>query len=274
MDDSAPTHDKGDPGGRGDDDFLTKAKLLLQRKLLVICGSCGERLTVEQRLAGRTLRCPACGGQILIPHQADEDDFPDISTHMDVLDITEELEPSPTESDAYLSAESDEDRGRSRWPVAIILIVMTGLAGIVIGYILRGQGGRGVPEEKPPTSIAPARPEPAPTTRPTVTIPPVVATTRSVTPLPKPKAIMRIRQVKTAILADGLVPAPLGRMFLYVKVDVIASRDALSINVTGGDVVLESESGKIAPLGMSATGSIVPMVARGGMIVVKPSAGR
>ncbi len=225
MDDSAPTHDEDDSDAPADDEFLTKARLLLQRKLLVICGSCGERLTVEQRLAGKVLRCPACGGQIHIPHQADEDDLPDISTRMDVLDITEKPEPSPIESDAYLSAESDEDRGWGRWPIAIVLIVMTGLAGIAIGYILRGQGGD-TPDEKPPTSTAPARPEPAPTTKPTVTIPPVVATTVPVTPKPKPKAVLKVRQAKTAILADGVVPAPLGRMFLYVKVDVIAGEDA------------------------------------------------
>ncbi len=274
MDASVPTHDEDGFGAPAEDDFLTKARLLLQRKLLVICGSCGERLTVEQRLAGKTLRCPACGGQIRIPHQADEDDFPDVSTRMDVLDITEEPEPSPIESDAYLSAESDKNRSRSKWPVAIVLILMTGLAGIAIGYILRGRGGGGVPEEKPPTSTAPARREQVPTTKPTVTTLPVVAATMPVTPPVKAKAAMKVRRVKTAILADGLVPAPLGRMFLYVKVDVIASEDALSINVTGGDVVLESDAGKIAPLGLALTGSIVPLVARGGTIVVKPLAGR
>ncbi len=273
MDESDRPMDEHYSGGLGDDDFLTKARLLLQRKLLVVCGSCGERLTVEQRLAGRTLRCPACGEQIRIPHQADEDDLPDISTRMDVLDITEKPGPSPIESDAHFSADPDENRAWSRWLVAILLIVMTGLAGIAIGYILRGRGGRGVPEEKPPTNTVPARPEPAPTTRPTVTIPPVVAKTVPVTPKPKSKAAMKVRQVKTAILADGVVPAPLGRMFLYVKVDVIAGEDALSINVTGGDVVLESDAGKIASIGMASTGSIVPMVARGGMIVVKPLAG-
>ena len=49
------------------DEFLTKAKLSLKRKLLVVCGSCGERLTVQQRLAGKTSRCPACGADIAVP---------------------------------------------------------------------------------------------------------------------------------------------------------------------------------------------------------------
>ena len=49
------------------DEFLTKARLALKKKLLVVCGSCGERLTVEQHLAGNGARGPACGGQIRIP---------------------------------------------------------------------------------------------------------------------------------------------------------------------------------------------------------------
>ncbi len=49
------------------DEFLTKARLALKKKLLIVCGSCNERLTVEQRLAGKVARCPACGEQIRIP---------------------------------------------------------------------------------------------------------------------------------------------------------------------------------------------------------------
>ena len=49
------------------DEYLTKARLSLRKKLLVRCPSCGERLTVEQGLAGRTILCPECREQIDVP---------------------------------------------------------------------------------------------------------------------------------------------------------------------------------------------------------------
>ena len=64
SDEAAPA-ERGTPADRRvelADEFLTKARLALKKKLLVVCGSCGERLTVEQRLAGKVARCPACGG--------------------------------------------------------------------------------------------------------------------------------------------------------------------------------------------------------------------
>ncbi len=48
-------------------EFVTKARLALKKRLLLACGACGQRLTVKQSLAGRTARCPVCGGQIHIP---------------------------------------------------------------------------------------------------------------------------------------------------------------------------------------------------------------
>lgn len=57
------------------DEFLTKAKLALKKKMLVQCGACKERLTVQHRLAGKVVRCPSCGGQIQLPALADEESF-------------------------------------------------------------------------------------------------------------------------------------------------------------------------------------------------------
>ncbi len=195
TDDSLPPADGRHPDksvedDRWEDDFLTKAKLLLQRKVLVICGSCGERLTVEQRLAGRVLRCPACGGQIHIPLQADEESFPEVNKHMEVLDITAEEPSSPIETAAYLVAEPEEDASGGMWATAIVLIVMTGLAGVAIGYILRGRGTGKPPDERPPISTVPARPRPVPTTQPIrpTTKPAVGVTTMPVIPPPKPQA--------------------------------------------------------------------------------------
>lgn len=215
---------QGAPGACGpveddgvEDDFLTKAKLLLQRKLLVVCGSCGERLTVEQRLAGKVLRCPACGGQIHIPLQADEESFPEADTRMEVLDITTEESPSPIETAAYLVAEPEEDAGGGgRRATAIVLIVMTGLAGVAIGYILRGRSTGKPPDENPPISTVPARPKPVPATQPIrpTTKPAVGVTTKPVIPPPKPQAAVEIPRAKTGVPTDEPAPAPLGKTLL------------------------------------------------------------
>jgi len=93
----------GADGGAGDlaDEFVAKARLALRKKLLVVCESCGERLAVEQRLAGNVARCPSCGEQIVIPSVA-EDDLPvsseDLMAEPDQppsLDITERATEGP-----------------------------------------------------------------------------------------------------------------------------------------------------------------------------------
>ncbi len=198
----------------GEDDFLTKAKLLLQRKVLVICGSCGERLTVEQRLAGKVLRCPACGGQIHIPLQADEESFPQADTHMEVLDVAAEESLSPIETAEYLVAEPEKDAGGGgMWATAIVLIVMTGLAGVAIGYILRGRSAGKPPDENPPISTVPAKPKPVSPTQPIrpTTKPAVGVTTKPVIPPPKPQAAVEVMRVKTGVPTDEPAPAPPGK---------------------------------------------------------------
>lgn len=49
------------------EDFLTKAKLALKRKLLLECPGCHEPVTVDQRLAGRRVTCPQCAHEIMVP---------------------------------------------------------------------------------------------------------------------------------------------------------------------------------------------------------------
>ena len=49
------------------EDFLTKAKLALKRKLLLECPGCNEPVTVDQRLAGRRVACPKCSHEIVVP---------------------------------------------------------------------------------------------------------------------------------------------------------------------------------------------------------------
>ncbi|MDY7009565.1 MAG: hypothetical protein SVV80_02285 [Planctomycetota bacterium] len=270
-----PDESVSDDGG--EEGFLTKAKLLLQRKVLVICGSCGERLTVEQRLAGRVLRCPACGGQIHIPLQRDEESFPQVETRMEVLDITAEDSLAPGETAEYPTAETDEDAGSGgRWTLAIVLIVMTGLAGVVIGYILRGRGDDKPPSDGPAISAVPDRPRPVPATQPIArptTKPIAVVKTRPVIAPVKPQAAVKILQVKTEVLAQDIAPAPPGKKFLYATAKILAGQTAVKIN-TAEDVMLDCDSDRIFPLGLTVTDSIVSPSARQGTIDVEPSATR
>ena len=168
------------------DDFLTKAKLALKKKLLVVCGSCGERLTVQQKLAGKMARCPACGKQIRVPAVA-EDREPIEPTELmtDVgaespgtLDLAGRADAVPVPAalaDAAATATAPtarpvtpprmpRRRGRRRKPtnLAVWLLLAslgTGLGGVIIGYVLWGRGSR--PEPILPPGHRPIdRPEP------------------------------------------------------------------------------------------------------------------
>lgn len=67
--DLAPQPLKAEDGPQ--EDFLTKAKLALKRKLLLECPGCNEPVTVDQRLAGRRVTCPKCSHEIVVPLQYD-----------------------------------------------------------------------------------------------------------------------------------------------------------------------------------------------------------
>lgn len=272
-------------GERFEDDFLTKAKLLLQKKLLVVCGSCGERLTVEVRLGGKVLRCPACGGQIRIPSLNDEEPIGtegsvvDVSEHMEVLDITAE-DVRPADAATFPDAVSrdgpvEREESDGSPVLAIFIALATGLAGILLGYFLWGGTSDKLPVEQPSVVRTPTRPATGPVSRPVVepvTKPAIVVSTRPVEPEVLPE--VKVLRAGLEAVADGLIPAPIGRMFLSVTTNIFVGRDAMSIDTTGGAVVLDSGQGRIAPLGLAAGGSPVPRAARAGVINIPPSATR
>ena len=296
-DDCPPVSEHGDAG---EDEFLTKARLMLQRKVLVICGSCGERLKVEQRLCGKVLRCPACGRQINIPLQSDDDHLPDVAvntdTHydsdfdsgepMEVLDAGADDSPrpetpmdisaSPVEESAPRSEKAQTDDGSAaRWITAIVLVAMIAVASAVIWRIVRGHGDAGVVESLNddggvPAVVTPAAPRPAPVT-PAVpeSHPPVTITPKPETPSHIPKASLKILGAEMKVLADEVVPAPLGKVFLYVQVKVYAGQDAVKIASAGKGVALNCDVGEIFSAGLADDGSGMPAPARQAAIVVE-----
>ena len=94
------------------DDFLTKARLALKKKLLVVCGSCGEKLTVDQRLAGGPARCPSCGKQIQVPSINEDGEY--IARRASPIDLDVEA-PSAGEyaGDAQAATNAAHERNPS-----------------------------------------------------------------------------------------------------------------------------------------------------------------
>lgn len=88
------------------DEFLTKARLSLKKKLLVICGACHQRLTIEQRLAGKVIRCVACGGQIRVPTIGEEE--PDIKPVPRATPAEGEDDQSPADVDEPVADDGSE----------------------------------------------------------------------------------------------------------------------------------------------------------------------
>lgn len=187
------------------DDFLTKARLALKKKLLVVCEACGERLTVEQRLAGKLARCPSCGEQIRIPGSTEEipaepeelmADFEQAGDGLDVASRSLPQEGVPEPAAPPRVPPLRPRRGpvrpkRSAAPLVLALLAVagaTGLVGVLVGYLL-GSGNEPGPAPRPvldrPGSAA--LPEPAPPPLPAARQPgPPALPAPGPAPLPEP----------------------------------------------------------------------------------------
>lgn len=288
-----------EPGDDMADEFLTKARLSLRKKLLMVCGSCGERLTVEQRLAGNVMRCPACGESIRIPELAYDEPIEAEELMTEAADRTEALDAGrrapPEEEEPVAEGEPHRHRpaeaamveaavepplpfeGRSRrGPLPIVLAAVAAtVLGLGAGYAIWG-GHKDTPP--PPdkqvgsagTRGAPvaSAPKPSPSSRPTA---PPRPPTGNRDPRPATKAQPGVRVVRaglSALAGGGAVPAPLKQAFVRVTARMSAGDKPLAFRAAGGGVVLDIVKRKIPALGVASPGGPVPQAGRDATITI------
>ena len=242
-----------EPGDDMADEFLTKARLSLRKKLLMVCGSCGERLTVEQRLAGNVMRCPACGESIRIPELAYDEPIEAEELMTEAADRTEALDAgrhAPPEEEPGAEGEPHRHRpaeaamvtaavepaspsefvleGRSRrGPLPIVLAAVAAtVLGLGAGYAIWGRHEATPPPKPGSRPAAPPRP---PTGNPD--------------PRPAPKAQPGVKVVRadlSALAGGGAVPAPLNQAFVRVTARMSAggTREETFVLLAPADVAV------------------------------------
>jgi len=290
------------------DEFLTKARLALKRKMLVVCGSCGQRLTVEQRLAGKVGRCPACGERIQVPAQDYEGPEPrpgpSEQREQQVEEVLDVHRPArraaggpgvPQEGgvprELVRAARAEALRRLRRGPVPSLRVVTLTCAlslavgaagGLMVGYFLwagtsANPVGTGVPPDGATgTPAGPAARARVPSPSNPRSMLPTPATSRGPRHVasassPAPAAVSVLERRLDVLGGGGLVPAPLGKAFLTVSLALRAGREALRLDPRDGSVWLESGGRRILPEGFAPSGrSVVPGVADEGVLTLAP----
>jgi len=286
------------------DDFLTKARLALKNKLLVVCGACGERLTVEQRLAGKVARCPSCGEQIHIPSvgspiETEElmAEVPARSEMLDLMDATHpgeprpapppqpphRLPPPPAETEATpvmprRHAPAPTQHGGSQAARVFVAAALAAGGGILVGYLIWHEmdDQHKTPQSQrvaqTPASGKQADPRPIPTPATT----PIARTATA--PAPKTierKAVLAVQSADVSYLAGGgTVPAPFDKAFLHVTVKITAGDKPVTIDPAAG-VALTIDGGTQVPsLGVVRPDAVVPTACRDLTFSVPPDESR
>lgn len=271
-----------EPGDDMADEFLTKARLSLRKKLLMVCGSCGERLTVEQRLAGNVMRCPACGESIRIPELAYDEPIEALELMTEAGDRTEALDAGrrapPEEEEPGAEGEPHRHRpaeaamvaaavepaspseavlkGRSRrGPLPIVLAAVAAtVLGLGVGYAIWGRHEATPPQPDKQPGTAGAR-----------------GALPASAPKPSPKAQPGVKVVRaglSALAGGGAVPAPLNQAFVRVTARMSAGDKPLAFRAAGGGVVLDIVKRKIPALGVAWGGEPLPQAGRDATITI------
>ena len=260
------------------DEFVTKAKLLLQKKLLVVCGSCGERLTVDQRLEGKTIQCPSCGSTVDVPTVSAEtmplEDTGDL-TQTGQEGLTDFAQGTKTEPIGSVSSPSASIRlakpsrniGWGKWLVVIILAAGLGISTVYIGYTMSGSSGdKGI--------VKPDIPSKTSDTDGHKNTPSARAVAATIPTRPSKPVVVNIQpavklvDVSTTALADNGIPAKLGKVFLYVSCDITAGSGDLKISPVR-DVSIDCKEGQIPSIGICDENLPILQIAKENDLIIK-----
>jgi len=296
------------PGEDGErelaDEFLTRARLALKKKLLVDCPRCGQRLTVAQHLCGQVTRCPACGGQVRIPSLDGyegaleaEKILANAEGPAESLDIAElasvvvaqrepAAEPAPIEATNPAAGRASPRPARGRPTdgrgvfVVALAAALAGVGGYLLGYWF---GRRNPPAGGPrPRQVSAEVSEPSEPPRPGPTPPAGPATepgaptaasgpaepTVLVTPAQQSPEVAILSSRLTVLGGGGWVPAPLKKAYLGLRVRIVAPNEDAEFDTASGAVVLVTPKGVFRPEGVDAGGAGFPMAARHAKLAV------
>ncbi|MCD6378749.1 MAG: hypothetical protein J7L99_07870 [Planctomycetes bacterium] len=240
------------------DEFATKAKLLLRKKLLVVCESCGKRLTVEQRLEGKTVRCPSCQAFVHVPtisaESAMEHHLAAIRAEREGIAEAVPLAAKSTGNTAPATPATTRQVRRSRsigwskWLMVIVLAAGLGISAVYIGYILIGSSEdsnsakQGVSPKIHETKVQ----ENIPATRTAVSTMPTRPSKPVVVNIPP---TIKLIKTYTSAISDNHIPAEPGKVFLYVFCGISAGSGDLKISPCK-DVFIDCKEGQIPSVGI------------------------
>ena len=226
------------------DGFAAEAKQAMARKVHVVCGSCDRGLTVSARLAGKKVRCPACGVKIRIPYPDEGED------ELVLRKMTASHNEQMTRLDLSSSSAEEEFAGSDiprrkvqmpeprKAPPFWIMIAGGAAAALVIGILIgprlfaprdngSGDPSDGIAEDRP---VRPRPPGPVPPpTRPTATKPAPAAR----------QAEIAVKHVTFEdFAANGYFPARPGRLYWHVTALIRAGAKGARFRTYGKDVTL------------------------------------
>ena len=251
------------------DEFVTKAKLLLRKKLLVVCESCGKRLTVEQRLEGKTVRCPSCQAFVHVPTISAESAM---EHHLAAIQAEREGAIEVTPITSFPPADIPQARPSrsiswSKWLIVIILAAGLGISIAYIGYALIGSSEdsssskQGVSPKIHETKVH----ENIPATRPAVSTMPTKPSEPVVVNIPP---MVKLIETHTSAITDNHIPAEVGKVFLYVTCHISAGSNDLKISPVR-DVSIDCKEGQIPSIGICDENLPILQIAKENDLIIK-----
>lgn len=276
--------------------FADEAREAMKKtsKIHLTCGSCGRHLTIGARLAGKRAKCPSCKSHIRVPYPDDANDFEIEALAMANEETVEELDLSHTDAPAaaahalheaesrtvdatggvntrreaakvrHAARQREVKRSRRRLIAYLLLtaVAMWAFVTFLAWPILVGNGDEGDrPGGDNGQNIAATGNGGSGSQDDTPNGGTIDGNTDHVTTKPalRRKPRFRVVTVRVSPFAhDGYFPAPLGRAYWLVTVDIQAGDAPYVMRTAGTQVVVTSMGQEFASLGTPGGGGFLP----------------
>ncbi|MBS3820136.1 MAG: hypothetical protein KGY81_00035 [Phycisphaerae bacterium] len=239
---------------RGEVGYATLARKALRERIMVVCGSCQSKMKVGKRLAGKTVKCPSCSAEIRVPFLDEEDQF-DISLLISAARQEGEDRDEVVEMDESDYEEIYEDVliGRGVFKITrtrLILFVASYLI-IMIVVLAGGILFKKAAEDNQDTPAPVASPAPVVNVLETPNIPAAA-----------PARMDLKSAVWDTFASAGYRPAPPGRLYVKITVNLQAGSEPISLPNTGRAVTLRIRQTAYESLGEPLDAPAAPVPAR------------